>query len=229
MLPILLLHGALATADQMNDLVQRLVPDNAAAFTFSGHGLRAQEPLDFDRFVDEIEQYMVSHAMERVHLFGYSMGGYAALLFAARFPHRVASVTTLGTILVFTEEGLQRELNKLDPDLLAKKVPAFATRLAQLHGKEHWQAVVRGIALQMTDLARSPRLTEAVVARILSPVMCMVGSDDASADPERTRLFAEKLKATYTVLPDTKHPFESVDLDLLIPELRRFWIEVEGS
>lgn len=227
--PILLLHGALASEAQLLPLQAMLHPDAAFVITFSGHGTRAEEPLDFERFVQDIEDAMRQRSLQRVHLFGYSMGGYAAVLFAARYPERVASVVTLGTIFTFTPEGLQKELRMLDPDVMEQKVPAFAAKLAEQHGVAHWRQVVTGIAARMADLAHSPLITTDVIQRVECPVRCLVGDADSSAGPERTRLFADQLpKATSKVLPTTRHPFEDVDLNTLVPELRGFWTEAEA-
>lgn len=227
---IVLLHGALATERQMLPLKVPLADHNVLSLTFSGHGERTAEPLDFMRFVDDIDAVVARDGAKQVHLFGYSMGGYAALLYAAKFPDRVLSVITLGSILVWTEEALQKELRKLDPAVMEQKVPAFARTLAEWHGEDNWRNVVFGVADRMTDLARSPLLTEEVVQRIQCPVLCCVGDGDTSADPERTRQFASRLKNSRTmVLPNTRHPFEDVDLAPFVPELHRFWQEAEAT
>lgn len=227
---VVLLHGALATEHQMFPLMERLPEHNVRSLTFSGHGARAVEPLDFMRFVDDIDEVVVRSGREQVHLFGYSMGGYAALLYAARFPERVISVVTLGTILLWTEDGLQKELRKLDPAVMELKVPAFAQTLAAWHGEERWREVVMGVAARMTDLARSPLLTDEVIELIRCPVLCCVGDGDTSADPVRTRQFSSRLKnARYMELAGTRHPFEEVDLEALVPELRAYWNDAERS
>ena len=228
MATIILLHGALATERQMLPLKARLADHKVLSLTFSGHGDRATEPLDFMRSVDDIDALVAHEGSKQVHLFGYSMGGYAALLYAAKIPERVLSVTTLGSILIWTEEGLQKELRKLDPAMMEQKVPAFARTLAEWHGVDQWRNVVDGVAARMVHLARSPLLTDEVVERIQCPVLCCVGDGDTGAGPDRTRQFASRMKNARTmVLPNTRHPFEEVDLDAFVPELRKFWKEAE--
>lgn len=202
---------------------------HARVLTFSGHGLRAEEPLDFMRFVDDIHAAIMHGVSERVHLFGYSMGGYAALLYAARYPQQVLSVTTLGTIFVWSDGILAQELRKLEPAVIEKKVPAFARTLAAWHGETAWRAVVLGIAARMKDLSSEPMLTVEVLRSITCPVLCCVGDGDTGADPERTRQFAQGLPNAHAlVLPDTKHAFETVRLDTLLPFVRAHWAASEG-
>ncbi len=225
---IVLLHGAVATEHQMLPLKALLPEQYVLSLTFSGHGDRTSEPLDFMRFVEDIDAVVTRDGSKQVHLFGYSMGGYAALLYAARFPERVCSVITLGSILIWSEEGLQKELRKLDPAMMEQKVPAFARTLAEWHGQDQWRNVVTGVAARMTDLARSPLLTDEVVQHIRCPVLCCVGDGDTSADPDRTRHFASRLKDARTmILPNTRHPFEEVDLEGFVPALRAFWKDAE--
>ncbi|MBK6775307.1 MAG: alpha/beta fold hydrolase [Flavobacteriales bacterium] len=140
---LLLLHGALGSKRQMVPLQQRV---GGAVMDFTGHGER-QIPatgLTFTQFVEDIDRAYAANRFTKAHLFGYSMGGYAALLYAAQFPVRVFSVTTLGTKLVWTEEGLQKELRMLDPEKMQTKVPAFAKALADMHGVDRWSALVVG-------------------------------------------------------------------------------------
>ncbi|HMQ74640.1 MAG TPA: alpha/beta fold hydrolase [Flavobacteriales bacterium] len=228
---ILLLHGALGTKRQLAYLADSLDHATCRSLTFTGHG-EDEVPADglsFEHFLRDMDA-----ALEKVdapvHLFGYSMGGYVALLWAARHPGRVASVATLGTKLVWTTEGLQKELKKLDPPMIEEKVPEFAMGLASAHGPERWKDLVKHTADLMTRLAGSPLLTDEVLSTIECPVLLMVGDRDTTAVPEDTLLTARKLKdAGVMVLPRTRHPFEEVDLDLLITQLSRFWEGMEGE
>ena len=220
---LLLLHGALGSSRQLKPLQQRV---GGVAIDLSGHGGREIPPVGirFDQFIDDIDRAFADNRWESVHLFGYSMGGYAALLYAAQHPERVRSVVTVGTKLLWTDEGLQNELRKLDPDAMLAKVPAFAQALADVHGEDRWCDVVTAIAKSMRDLAAAPLLIPEVCSRIECPVLLCVGDGDGTAVPEDTRIFAKGLSsADVLVLPNTRHPFESVDLEAFVPQLKRFW------
>ena len=220
---LLLLHGALGASQQLS-LLQRRV--GGVTIDLSGHGGRAipSEGIRFEQFLTDIDDAFAENGWSSADLFGYSMGGYAALLYAAKHPARVRSVVTVGTKLIWTEEGLQKELRKLDPAVLEAKVPAFAKALADVHGRDRWRDVVVAIAQSMTVLARTPLLTEELVARIQCPVLCCVGEGDTTAVPDDTRLFAARLpNASVLVLPNTRHPFDEVDLDVLVPVLQGHW------
>jgi pimeloyl-ACP methyl ester carboxylesterase len=220
---LLLLHGALGSKRQMLPLQQRV---GGAVIDFTGHGERAIPPtgLTFAQFVEDIDRAYAANGFTKAHLFGYSMGGYAALLYAAQFPERVLSVATLGTKLVWTEEGLQKELRMLDPEKIEAKVPAFAKALADVHGADRWPTLVGAIAKSMSELAAAPLLTPEVCAHIDCQVLLCVGDEDTTAVPHDTRIFASGLqRANVHVLRGTRHPFESVDLNALEKVLTGFW------
>ena len=220
---LLLLHGALGSKRQLEPLQKRI---GGVAIDLAGHGGREipADGLDFDHFLADIDQTFTTAKWQSVRLFGYSMGGYAALLYAARHPERVESVVTVGTKLFWTDEGLQKELRRLDPDAMVAKVPAFVELLAETHGRERWRGLVNAIAQSMSKLAAAPLLTPEVCARIQCQVLLCVGDGDTTAVPHDTRVFASGLQhANVHVLHDTRHPFEEVDLDALEKVLEGFW------
>jgi pimeloyl-ACP methyl ester carboxylesterase len=185
---LLLLHGALGSARQLKPLQERM---GGIALDLTGHGGREipAEGLTFDHFIADIEHAFTEQKWKNAHLFGYSMGGYAALLYVAKYPERVESVVTVGTKLLWTEEGLEKELRKLDPDMMEAKVPAFANALAEVHGQGRWRDVVNAIARSMRELATTPLLTPQVCSRIECHVLLCVGDGDTTAVPHDTRIF----------------------------------------
>lgn len=220
---LLLLHGALGSAAQLQALQQRA---GGVAIDLSGHGGREipAAGIRFDQFMADIDRAFERQGWSAAHLFGYSMGGYAAVLYAALHPERVKSVITIGTKYLWAEEGLQRELRMLNPDAMEEKVPAFAEALADAHGAGRWKALVHAIARSMEELAASPLLTAEMCARIQCPILLCVGEKDSTAVPADTHLFAARVKgAEVLLLPDTPHPLDRVDLDALLPRFDEFW------
>jgi pimeloyl-ACP methyl ester carboxylesterase len=212
MATILLLHGALGTARQMAPLAAQFGDHHVLMPTFSGHGEHTGNALDFERFVQDIGA-AIAHANGPVHILGYSMGGYAALLFAVRHPERIASVCTVATKCIWTPEGL-------DPSVLEQKVPQFARMLAADHGPG-WKELVRATADLMRRLASEPLLTDDVLSGVECPALLCVGDRDSTAVPEDTLHTARKLRNAATwVMPWTRHPFEDVDLPGLAGKFR---------
>jgi pimeloyl-ACP methyl ester carboxylesterase len=223
MVNLLLLHGALGSQGQLQGLQQRI---GGVVIDLTGHGTSGipDDGITFEHFISDIDRAFADNRWESANLFGYSMGGYAALLYAARHPERVRSVVTVATKLVWTDEGLQKELRKLDPDAMVAKVPAFAKALADAHGGDRWRDVVHAIAKSMSDLAAAPLLSWEVVPQIQCNVLLCVGDSDTTAVPHDTRVFASELQRAHVlILPNTRHPFEEIDLNFLEKELDKFW------
>lgn len=218
----LLLHGALGTKAQVQPLAKEL--PGSTQIDLSGHGSRElPDHLGFDHFIQDIENVRQEQKADRLDLFGYSMGGYAALLYASLYPDRVRSVVTLGTKLIWDREGLDRELRMLDPQKMQEKVPQFVDRLMQQHG-EKWERLVHATARLITGLHERPLLTAEFFQKIQCPVMLCVGDRDRTAVPGHTLQIQQHIaKAGTLVLPNTGHPFEAVDPRSLMPHLKAFW------
>src|SRR4051812_21159467 len=113
MADVLLLHGALASANQFDKLIPLLQPGlRAGAIHFSGHGGTLMNPMGytFQVFADDILKYVNDKGIEKVSLFGYSMGGYAALYFAKLHPQRVQNVFTLNVKFRWDAGSTQKEM-----------------------------------------------------------------------------------------------------------------------
>ncbi len=228
---ILLLHGALGTREQLGILREVLPGIRTRTIEFRGHGEHAipDEGLSMEVFLRDIRDAMQEAGWSEAHLFGYSMGGYAALLYASRYPDKVKSVVTLGSKLKWDREGLERELRLLDPQKMKEKVPQFAMDLLVQHGPDRWEDLVRATASMITGLHEKPPLTKDEMEKITCPVMLGVGDKDRTAVPEHTLEAARCMPHGSTlVLPNTQHPFDAVDINVLLPHLRSFWgLEVE--
>lgn len=223
---LLLLHGALGTRDQLGRLREALPDVRTHALEFRGHGGGAipDEGLSMELFLHDVHDALEEAGWSQAHLFGYSMGGYAALLYASRFPEQVRSAVTLGTKLKWDRAGLDRERRMLDPQVMQEKVPQFAKHLQLAHGPERWEGLLHATAALITGLHERPLLTPEVLGTITAPALLCVGDRDCTAVPEHTLEAARQMpQAGALVLPSTQHPFDAVDLEVLLPHLRAFW------
>jgi pimeloyl-ACP methyl ester carboxylesterase len=224
---LLLLHGALGSPATLEPLAELLAADfNVKTFAFEGHGGRevTLETFTLPHFAEEVLALLQTHETAPAHVFGYSMGGYAALLAARREPARFASITTLGTKLDWSPESAAAETRFLDPEKMQAKVPAFVEQLRQRHAPADWAAVVRATASMMMAAGANPPLTTADFAALQVPVQVLMGDGDLTAERgEASRILAEQLPlGTYAVLANTPHPIERVDLADLANRIRRF-------
>ncbi|WP_242926201.1 alpha/beta fold hydrolase [Pontibacter vulgaris] len=223
---LILLHGALGSAATLAPLKNELEA-NYRIYTldFSGHGGKPlpESPFAMPLFAQNILQLMEQEQLERAHIFGYSMGGYAALYFALQYPERVKSIFTLATKFAWSAEAAEKEGKMLNPEKIQEKVPHFAQTLAQRHAPQRWQDVMLKTAEMMRHLGDSPALTASLLAQIQVPVLVAVGDRDNMVTPEETIwTYRQLANASLLVLPDTRHPLEAVSPGILAQTIRQF-------
>jgi pimeloyl-ACP methyl ester carboxylesterase len=184
-----------------------------------------------DRLRDTLAAALDQWGADRAVLFGYSMGGYAALLLAHTQPARVAAVVTLGTKLDWTPATAARESGRLDPAVLQAKVPAFARTLAERHvGAGGWEAVLARTAALLTTLGAGAPLTPAALTEISCPVRILVGDRDATLPVAECVDAVRALpRGELGVLPGTPHPLEQVDAGRLAREVAEVYARAVAS
>ena len=225
---LVLLHGALGSADQLDALAHSLRGDfTVHRLDFEGHGHapgRAR-PFRIAHFVENVLEFMDRDRIERAEFFGYSMGGYIALCFALDHPDRVERIATLGTKYRWDPATAAREASRLDPQIIRAKVPRFADVLEARHQSAGgWEAVLARTADFLRELGEHPSLTDDALSRISHSVRVIVGDRDNTVTVEESEGVASRLSSgSFSVLRDAPHPIEQVAVDRLAAELRGFF------
>lgn len=214
---ILLLHGAIGSADQLQPLADELKANeyDVRVFEFPGHGKRKLygEKFSIESFAKDVMQWMDRNTMSQLEVFGYSMGGYVALYIAAKYPGYFTRITTLGTKFEWTPEIAARETKMLDAEKIELKVPAFANELEQRHAALGWKKVLELTADMMRSLGENNLLGEKEFSEISIPVTLLLGDGDKMVSREETEHAAKNIPgAKFEMLPATQHPIEKVDL-----------------
>lgn len=213
---ILLLHGAIASASQMDLLRESLSGyGDIYSFDFAGHGGRSipEEGYSMEAFAAEINAFIREKIGEPAHVIGYSMGGYAALCAALREPENFRSITTLGSKFDWNQESAQKEVALLDPEKIETKIPAFAEILAKRHHPQDWKTVVRKTADMMLLLGQDAPLKEDTWKKLVTPLHIVCGDRDSTADPIVSSALAEKIPgARFSLLDNSAHPIEKTDI-----------------
>ncbi|MEQ1747222.1 MAG: alpha/beta fold hydrolase [Saprospiraceae bacterium] len=222
--PLLLLHGALGSAAQFDDLKQDLSVERAVfAPGFPGHGGQSTDTeFSIAHFSTSVLAFLEKTNLDVVDIFGYSMGGYVALWLARNYPDRVGRIVTLGTKLAWSPETAARETAMLNPEKIAAKVPVFAQLLADRHAPADWQVVVRQTAGLLHDLGNGAALSEADFRAITCPVIVGLGEADNMVGRDESEQAAGWMpNGRFEALPDVKHPFEQVDQKMLAEWLQK--------
>lgn len=220
-IPILLLHGALGAQTQLQPLRQLLEDSNKEVFTmnFSGHnGIPfSSNGFGIEIFAEDIHHFLKQRKIEHCDIFGYSMGGYVALWFAYRYPSVLRNIITLGSKFDWSPESAEREIKKLNPELIQEKVPAFARLLEHRHAPNNWKELIHRTSVMMHELGQSPLLTQSIVSTIDQRCVVLLGDHDDMADRQFSEQIAGWLpRGEFHLLKETPHPIEKVNLEILI-------------
>jgi len=211
---LLLLHGALGSKNQFDEL-KEILEENFEVFTmnFEGHGgLLIQNEFSISLFSNNVLTFLKENDLDKIHVFGYSMGGYVALNLAINHPNLITKLVTLGTKFSWTSEGAEKEVKLLSPDVIEAKAPKFAGQLAKIHGANNWKKVMQRTADMMNGLGNGKKLQFHELEKIEGDVLITVGSKDVMVTIEESESVAEGLtNGKLLVIDEFQHPIEKVD------------------
>lgn len=217
-----MLHGALGSAAQFEPYLPLLKDSfKLHRFNFFGHsGNPVPEKLYMTDLITQLEEYVLSNELNGSQVFGYSMGGYAALCLASRKPDLLGDILTLGTKMNWTAEGAENESRMLNPEAIMAKVPTYANYLQNLHG-ENWAALCKATAGLMLNLGQSPLLNKDLVAGLKNRIIYGLGDADKMVTRDETlEAVANTPGAGLLILPHTPHPLDKVSPQLLSGVIR---------
>jgi pimeloyl-ACP methyl ester carboxylesterase len=223
---VLLLHGAIGAKDQLQPLAEQL----KNAFTvhsinFSGHGGEPPpEKFSIETFSNDVLNYLEQNKIDKINIFGYSMGGYVALYLAKHHPEKINKVFTLATKFLWTPEIAAQEIRMLDAEKIAEKIPAFAKTLESRHAPNDWKIVLHKTKEMMIALGNDNTLKLSDYESISHPITISIGDQDTMVTLEETKEVAAQLKnSNFILLPETPHPIEKVNVANLAKEIEFFF------
>jgi pimeloyl-ACP methyl ester carboxylesterase len=98
-------------AERLSEHFKVYAPDLA------GHGGKPfpAEPFSMKLFAEGLLAFMDREHLDKVSIFGYSMGGYVGMYVAKHHPERIDKVVTLATKFHWDEAIATKEIQMLDP------------------------------------------------------------------------------------------------------------------
>ena len=158
---ILLLHGAIGAGAQLNELAVALSERyNVSVIDFTGHGSKKLNNRSYSipLFANDILEFMEAHKLRKISIFGYSMGGYVAAYFAMLYPDKVNNVISLAAKFHWDEQVAAKEVQMLNADKIAEKLPAFAKTLSERHTGNDWKDVLQKTTDMLVALGKDNTL-----------------------------------------------------------------------
>lgn len=220
---LILIHGALANAYQMQPLHDALKANyKVSVFQFPFHG--KDETMDADNFwmdyfARQLYDFTAVNQLKGSLVFGYSMGGYAALSAESFHPGTFSRIITLGTKFNWTKESAEAETKRLNPEIMQQKIPVYVEQLRIIFGS-NWAEVVKCTAQLMQALGENKILFPEVLKKIKCPVTILRGEHDKMVTREESLESVSHLyQAHYQELKNTGHPFEQAELKSLIRQI----------
>jgi pimeloyl-ACP methyl ester carboxylesterase len=221
---LLILHGALGAASQFASLADLLSKKyEVHTMDFPGHGGKPfpEGSLKMPLLAEHLFDYVREFKLEGCSVFGYSMGGYAALWLESEEPSTFGKIMTLGTKLDWHPESSAREAALLDPEKMKEKIPGYVKQLQERHG-DNWARLCTETAGMLKHLGMHALTLEDFNA-IDIPVRFTIGDRDQMVSAEETvRVFRELQKGSMQVFPETVHLFEKVNADMLVQAISDF-------
>lgn len=232
--PLIMLHGAFMTIGAMGALVPGLARTRRViAVELQGHGhtADADRPLSYEQMADDVAALLRHLGIEQADVFGYSMGGGAALQLAMRHPALVHKLIVASASS--TSEGAYPEvwsgIEQITPDLfegtpwkeeydrVAPNPNAFPTLVDKMK------------QLDSRPFAWPPDEIRAISA----PTMVVIGDSDGTTPEHAVELFRLRgggvfgdlsglPNARLAILPGTTHVGLIGRVDWLVPMIDEF-------
>ena len=223
---LLLLPGLLGSVSrQWRSFITPLAADYRLVLAdWRGHGRSENKQLDLlpDQTIHDLLGLLDYIGATGVHVAGYDMGGYLGLMLTLHQPNRVRTLQMLATKFYWNPAALNNIREQLNPDLIVEKTPNYASRLAEEHGAARWRQLVR----QAGDLVAylgDQGLAENMLRTAQGPVLVSVGDRDELVPVQEAFLLSRALpNASLLVLPQVRHPFQSINLIPLLPVMQDF-------
>ena len=174
-----------------------------------------QNKFSIEQFSTELEAFILEQQLITPTIFGYSMGGYVAIYLAKHKPELLGNIITLGTKFEWTPEIAQKETKMLDSKTIIEKVPKFAEDLKLRHGND-WEILLSKTAEMMLSLGTKNALSHNDFASIENKVLIGIADKDTMVSlAETTAVYKQLKNGAMYMLPNTKHPIETINVSIL--------------
>jgi len=225
----LLLHGFMGSRHDFDQLISAL-PGTVLAIDLLGFGANAPEVTRVERFtmtnqIADLQAILAAYDWEKVHLFGYSMGGRLALGFAIAHPEQVASLileSATAGLPTAADRVARRQADAAKAAHIRQDFPSFVTAweaiplfASQQQLPAHQQQQMRQQRLQQRpeNVAQSligmgtgaqpnfwPKLAEVTVKTLL-----IVGEKDVKFNHLADKMLQQLPNAQKAVIADAGH------------------------
>ncbi|GIV42479.1 MAG: alpha/beta hydrolase [Vicingaceae bacterium] len=210
---ILLLHGALGCKEDMKELSAELkeLGYNAHSLDFSGHGKKKlPEHFSIHLLANDVVEYLRNHEIDKIHIFGYTLGGYVGMYLAKYFPHLVDSLITLGTKFRWNPQAASEFIETIRPETIKKNKKLYE-QLIKKHGKKVDQLIEKLIEFYQSMGTEAPLHLEEYLAIECETLILRGENDTWVTEEECLNVKDHILHSQYQVLSKTPRDWDKVN------------------
>lgn len=180
--PLILLHGNGESSGYFVNQIDRFANEyRVIAVDTRGHGAspRGNKPFTLETFADDLKNLLDSLNIEKANILGFSDGGNIAVIFALKYPERVASLVLNGANLF--PSGLKSSF------LIPVKVLFAVFSLLS-----HFSRRAKRRSEMLYLMAKQPNIQPERLSSIKCPVLVIAGTQDVIKE-KHTKLIAASL------------------------------------
>jgi pimeloyl-ACP methyl ester carboxylesterase len=184
--PLVVLHGAYMDIPSMGGIIPKLAETHRVyALEFQGHGRTTdiERKITYQNLADDVAAFMDAVGLAKADVFGYSMGGQAALQLAIRHPAKVNKLVAAS--VGYDLRGWQPEYTAMIPQFSVEMMLQMPFFKAQAEKKPGFPKLVE----KLIQLEKEPMAWEADVAKLKMPVLVIAGDADVSTLEHNVALF----------------------------------------
>ena len=226
--PLVLLHGAAGCIQmELEPLVRRLSKYyRLYALDFPAHGRSdafADQPFRPTLFIDSVAAVFDHFSLAQANLFGFSLGGFIALSFAYQYPERIRRLAAHATHVFWDQALVDRMMTRLDHEQIQEKSPDLVAYLAQMHSGGDWVSLferTKDYTLNILNFQEAYLHVRTVQTPTL---ISAVDEDDLFDVDSPVHLHKALPNSNLAIIPGKRHAFQNVNLDLVVPLLRRHY------
>jgi pimeloyl-ACP methyl ester carboxylesterase len=229
--PLMVLHGGVMTIDLSFGAVLPALAANrqVIAVELQGHGHTADIDRDItlENLAGDVVALLDELDIERVDMFGYSLGGLTALRVAMRHPDRVGRLVAAATH--FRSDGYHPEIRNPQPDTVSDRMPT-AEEFQQWHDAydrvapdpDHFFTFVAKASLTPDDV---DGWSETDLRAITAPTLLVIADNDFVRLDHAAAMRDLIPAAQLAVVPGATHTGLLRRTDILLPLVESFLAE----
>ncbi len=225
--PLVVLHAALGSTEMETRRLTRLWEKDfrVYALDFMAHGKSdafEDDELTMERFAENVIALLDGQAIEKAHLFGFSLGGSVALHAASRHPTRFDRLAIHAHNVRWDRRELRLMVGTLQ-SALDEQDSYWSRRLAKTHGA-NWQLLVRRM-IAFTEALPNRQFPVGDLAAIAHPTLVSTGDRDRFFGLRHALMLHSTLPhASLAVLPGVDHPIQTVEPESFSVQVRDFFL-----